>query len=202
MTSRAVVERLRLRLLLVAAAGVLALAGCSSHAAHSSAQSSAGSGDLTAKDRQAAQSALDGLQNSNISLQLVSITKWVQSVPAACQVGLVSRSPTEFQVYVFWVPWLAAEPYAWLNMNLTSDPRTSTFHLGTVEPVLSGGRLEKNGRKISPGSIDTTLLSRYGPQQARRGRAILAAHAGGVFAKPSARCQVLQDGSLRLLPNP
>jgi len=192
------------RLLLVAAAGVLALAGCSSHSAGSGGLTSQGAGDsgrLTAQERQDAQSALDGLQNSNISLQLVSITKWVQSVPAACRVGLVSRNPTTFEVYVFWIPWLAAEPYAWLNMNLTNDPRTSTFHLGTVEPVLSGGRLERNGRKISPGSIDTTLLSRYGPQQARKGREILAAHAGGVFAKPGAICQVLQNGSLRLVSN-
>jgi hypothetical protein len=191
----------RAQLLIVITAGVLALAGCSSHSVHSSAQSTVGSGPLTAGERQAAQSALDGLQNSNISLQLVSITKWVQSVPDVCRVGVVSRNPTKFQVYVFWIPWLAAEPYAWLNMNLTNDPKTSTFHLGTVEPVLSGGRLERNGRKISPGSIDTTLLSRYGAQQAKKGQQILAAHANGVFAESGAMCQVLQNGSLRLVPN-
>lgn len=187
------------RLLIVIAVGVLAFAGCSSHAA-SSGQGAVDSGALTSHERQAAQSALDGLQDSNISFQLVSITKWVQSVPDVCRVGLVSRNPTEFEVYVFWIPWLAAEPYAWLNMHLTNDPKTSTFHLGTVQPVLSGGRLERNGQKISPGSIDTTLLSRYGPQQAKKGHRILIANGGGVFAKPGANCQVLQDGSLRLVP--
>jgi hypothetical protein len=188
----------RVQLLLVAAAAGLALAGCGGH--HSGASSTGASGGFTADDRQAAQSALDGLQNSNIALQLVSITKWVQSVPAACRVHVVSRNPDAFEVYVFWIPWLAAEPYAWLNMKVTGDPKTSTFTLGTVQPVLSGGRLAKNGRSISPGSIDTTLLSRYGPEQARKSKEILAAHAGTAFAQPGARCQVLQNGALRLLP--
>ncbi|HZS24950.1 MAG TPA: hypothetical protein VFA30_08175 [Gaiellaceae bacterium] len=187
------------RLPLVVAAGALLLAGCTSHTVKSG-EPPLSSGALTAPERHAAQTALDGLQNSNISFQLVSITKWVQNVPATCRVGLVSRNPTTFAVYVFWIPWLAAEPYAWLNMQLTNDPRTSTFHLGTVEPVLSGGRLEPNGRKISPGSIDTTLLSRYGAAQARKGREIMTAHAEGVFAKPGVGCQVLQNGALRLLP--
>jgi len=193
----------RVRLLVVTAAGVLALAGCASHSSDSGglAQGAVDSGGLTARERQAAQAALDGLQNSNISFQLLSITKWVQSVPAVCRVHLSSTSPTTFEVYVFWIPWLAAEPYAWLNMDLTTDPHTSTFHLGTVEPVLSGGRLERNGRTISPGSIDTTLLSRYGPPQARKGREILTAHAGDVFSKPGAMCEVLQNGSLRLVRN-
>ena len=199
MTRRAF--RGRTRLLLVTAGGVLALAGCGGHGASSSSQGPTDSGGLTASDRHAAQSALDELQNSNVALQVVSITKWVQSVPAACRVHLVSRNPAKFKVYVFWIPWLAAEPYAWLNMDVTNDPRKSTFHLGTVEPVLSGGRLKPNGRAIAPGSIDTTLLSRYGPQQARKSRALLAAHADGAFAKPGAMCQVLQNGSLRLLPN-
>ena len=190
----------RARLLVVAAAGVLALAGCGSHGG-GSAKGVVDSGGLTAQDRQAAQRVLDGLQNSNISFQLVSITRWVQRVPAVCRVHLSSRSSTKLEVYVFWIPWLAAEPYAWLNMNVGTDPRKGAFHLGTVEPVLSGGRLKRNGRSISPGSIDTTLLSRYGPRQARKGRQILAAHAGDVFAEPGARCQVLKNGSLRLLPS-
>ncbi len=193
----------RARLLVVTAAGVLALAGCGNHAGDPGqlAQGAVDSGGLTAGERQAAQTALDGLQNSNISFQLVSITKWVQRVPATCRVRLSSQNPTTFEVYVFWIPWLAAEPYAWLNMNLTTDQRNSTFHLGTVQPVLSGGILKRNGRSISPGSIDTTLLARYGPQQAAKGQAIMTAHAGDVFSKPGAMCQVLQNGSLRLLPN-
>ena len=183
----------RARLLIVTAVGVLALAGCGSDAVDS--------GGLTAHDRTAAQSAVDELQNSNISLQLVTITQWVQSVPAACRIRLVSRNPNTFKVYVFWIPWLAAAPYVWLNMKVTNDPRTSTFHLGTLQPVLPGGRLNRDGQTVNRASVDTTLLSRYGPQQARKSQQILVAHGGDVFAKPGARCQVLQNGSIRLLPN-
>lgn len=193
----------RAPLLLAAAACLFALAGCGSQSGSSDGltRGAVDSGGLTANERQAAQSSLDGLQNSNVSFQLLAITKWVQSVPTACRVRLSSQNPTTFDVYVFWVPWLASEPYAWLNMNVSTDPRKSTLSLGTVEPVLSGGRLKRNGRSISPGSIDTTLLSRYGARQAAKGREIMTAHAGGAFSKPGANCQVLQNGSLRLLPN-
>ena len=186
----------RARLLLVTALAVLALAlaGCSSDAADS--------GGLTAHDRTAAQGALDELQNSNISLQLVAITRWVQNVPAACRIHLESKNPNTYKVYVFWIPYLAAEPYVWLNMKVTKDPKTSTFHLGTAEPVLlPGGRLNPNGRSVNPRSVDTTLLSLYGPKQARKNHATLVAHGGDAFAKPGAGCQVLTNGSLRLLPN-
>lgn len=181
------------RFLIAIAAGVLALSGCTSDAVDP--------GGLTAREREAAQGALDALQSSNISLQLVTITRWVQNVPAACRIRLVSRSPRTFAVYVFWIPWLAAEPYVWLNMNVTNDPRTSTFRLGTAEPALPGGRLNPDGRTVNPRSVDTTLLSRYGPQQARKGRELLRAHAGDVFARPGAECQLLENGSLRLLPS-
>jgi hypothetical protein len=183
----------RARLPIVAAAVALALAGCASDAVDS--------GGLTARERESAQTAVDSLQNSNISLQLVTITHWVQSVPAACRIRLASRNPSTFEVYVFWIPWLAAAPYVWLNMKLTDDPRTSTFRLGTAQPVLPGGRLNRDGRTVNRASVDTTLLSRYGPEQARKSRQIMVAHGGGVFAKPGARCQVLQNGSIRLLPN-
>jgi hypothetical protein len=178
---------------MVAAAGLLALAGCGSDAVDS--------GGLTARERETAQRAVDSLHDSNISDQLVAITRWVQSAPAACRVRLASRNPSTFKVYVFWIPWLAATPYVWINMNLTDDPRTSTFNLGTAQPVLPGGRLKRDGRTVNRASVDTTLLSRYGPEQARRTRQILRARGGDVFAKPGARCQVLQNGSIRLVPS-
>ena len=186
---------MRLALLLtVAAAGVLLLAGCSGD--------SADSGGLTGAERKAAQSAVDSLQDSNIAVQLVGITKWVQAAPAACRVRLVSQDPSVVKVYVFWTPWLAATPYVWLNMNVTDDPKTSTFHLGTTQPVLPGGRLNPDGQSVNRLSVDTTLLSRYGAEQEKKTRRLIRAHGGDVFAKPGTRCQVLQNGSLRLLPNP
>lgn len=161
---------------------------------------SVGSGSLSAVEREAAQTALDALQDSNISLQLTTITtRWAQNIPATCRVGLVSRSPDRFKVYVFWVPWLAAEPYIWLNVDLRNRP--GTFSLGTTQPVLPGGRLTKNGRTVNRLSVDTTLLARYGPEQAKKGREILVAHGRAVLALPGAPCQVLKNGSLRLLPD-
>ncbi len=158
------------------------------------------SGGLTARERTDAQSAMDSLQDSNISLQLMTITtRWAQSVPAACRVHLVSRDPNTYEAYVFWVPWLAAEPYVWLNMKVTDDPATSTFTLGTTQPVLPGGRLKANGRSVNRLSVDTTLLSRYGAEQAKKGHEILVAHGGDVFAKPGASCEVLKNGSIKLL---
>jgi hypothetical protein len=158
------------------------------------------SGGLTADERKDAQSALDSLQDSNISLQLVTITtRWAQSVPTACRVALESRSPSTYRVYVFWTPWLAAVPYVWLTMSVTADPRTSTFQLGTSQPVLPGGRLVSNGRKVNRLSVDTTLLSRYGAEQAAKGHQLLVAQGGDVFTKPGGACQVLKNGSLRLV---
>ena len=61
----------------------------------------------------------------------MKISRWVQNAPAACRIHLVSGNPNTYEVYVFWIPYLAAEPYVWLNMEVTKDPRTSTFHLGT-----------------------------------------------------------------------
>jgi hypothetical protein len=131
----------------------------------------------------------------------VAISRWVQNHPAACRIGLESRNPDTYEIYVFWIPYLAAEPYVWLNMKVTADPKTSTFHLGTSDPVLlPGGRLSADGRSVNPLSVDTTLLSRYGAQQAKKSRQTLVAHGGDVFAKPGASCQLLTNGSLRLLP--
>jgi hypothetical protein len=159
-------------------------------------------GGLTADERDDAQTAMDSLQDSNISLQLKTITtRWVQSVPSSCRVALESRSPTTYKVYLFWVPWLAAEPYVWLTMNITSDPRTSTFRLGASQPVLPGGRLVANGRKVNRLSVDTTLLSRYGEEQAQKSHQLLVEHGGDVFEKPGTSCEVLKNGSLKLLPS-
>jgi len=161
---------------------------------------SAASSGLTADERADAQRAVDGLQDSNISLQLQTITtKWAQNPPATCRVGLVSRNPNRFKAYVFWVPWLAAEPYIWLNMDLTDGLHAGAFTLGTTQPVLPGGRLTRNGRSVNRLSVDTTLLSRYGQEQVQKGREIMAAHGGDVLSSPGATCEVLKNGSLELL---
>jgi hypothetical protein len=181
-------------LALAALAAACTLAGCGSGGVDS--------GGLTAGDRRTAQSALDALHGSNVALQLVTTTKIVESTPAACRVHLLSKSPATFRVYVFWIPWLGSEAYTWLDMKVMKDPKQDTFVMGTAKPVLPGGLLTANGRSVDPYSQDTTILAKYGPQQAKKSQQVLMAHAGNTFQKPGARCQVLANGDLRLLPNP
>jgi hypothetical protein len=159
-------------------------------------------GGLTAGDRDAAQAAMDALHGTNIPLQLVNLTSTAQRPPAACRVHLETRKPGTFTVYVFWTPYTGVQSYTWLNMRLTKDKTRDTFHLGTAAPVLPGGVLSTDKRSVVPGSIDyDTPLAGYGPQQDRKNRRVMLANAGDAFAKPGASCQVLMNGSLRLVPN-
>src|SRR5262249_53525076 len=135
---------------LAVGAAVAVLAGCGG--------GSTDSGGLTARDRKAAQSAVGAARNPNITAQLLNITPTVQAIPAACRVRLVSKDPSTFRVYLFWIPWLGSEPYSWVDMQITKDPKKGTFHLGTAKPVLPGGRLTPNGQSVDPWSLDTTLL--------------------------------------------
>ena len=193
MTKRRLIVRSASAALAVAA--VVALAGCGGGGG-------VDSGGLSAGDRSAAQTALDGLSGTNVARQLVAITAMVQNAPAACRVHQVSADPHTFKVYVFWIPWLGAEPYMWLDMTVQKDPSKGVYRLGTAKPVLPGGKLTPGGHSVDPWTQDTTLLSRYGAGQNKKNHEELLAHAGNVYAKPRAACQVLMNGDLRLVPNP
>ena len=161
-------------MLLAASAAAAALTGCGGSARDS--------GGLTAAERDDAQRAMNALQSSNISIQLVGLTTVAGLAPAACRVHLVSRKPNMFKVYVFWVPFQPSRPYSWLEMKITKDPTRDTFRLGTAQPIVGDGA----GRR----------------ERARADRRVLAAHAGDSFGKPGAGCQVLMNGYLKLVPNP
>ena len=179
---------------LLVVAGVVTLAGCGG---------GVDSGGFTAADRNAAQAAMDALQGSNIPLQLINLTATAREAPAVCRVHLESRKPSTFNVYIFWIPYLGVQSYSWLNMTITGDPSRDTFHLGTAPVVLPGGVLSLDGKTVASGSADfDTPLALYGPRQARKNHQAVVAHGGDVFAKPGAKCQVLANGYLRLLPNP
>jgi hypothetical protein len=180
----------------VAVLGVAAaafLAGCGSDV---------DSGGLSAGDRNAAQAAMDALQQSNIPRQLVNFTSTAGLAPATCRIRLESRSPHTFRVYIFWIPYVGSQSYIWLDMKLAEDTARDRFHVGTEAPVLPSGTLSPDRKTVAPGSLDyDTPLARYGPRQAERNRRVLMAHGGNVFSKPGAKCQVLQNGYLRLVPN-
>jgi len=154
-------------------AGAIGLTSCGGNAADS--------GGLTAGERRDAQLAMNALQRSNIPLQLVGLTTVAGLAPAACRVHLVSRRPNVFKVYVFWVPFERTRPYSWLEMTITKDPTRDAFHLGTARPGAKGAGLRARTR------IDNRVIQD---------------HAGGAFATPGARCQVLRNGYLKLLANP
>ena len=180
-------------LALVAVAAAAVLAGCGSGAVDS--------GGLTGADRNSAQAALNALQHSSIPHTLINMTFASRLPPAACRVHLESRNPITFKVYIFWVPFIG-ESYTWLDMSITSAASRDTFHIGSAVAALPGGTLAPNGRSIVPKTRDfDTPLSVFGAQQTRRNTLALMAHAGHVFSKPGAKCQVLTNGYLRLVPN-
>ena len=116
----------RARLLIGIALAALGLAGCGSAAVDS--------GGLTAHDRTAAQSAMDD------AAELEHLAAARDDHPLGPErAGHVPDPPGveapggRTTVYVFWIPFLAAEPYVWLTMKVTGDPKTSTFHLGTSD---------------------------------------------------------------------
>lgn len=183
------------RLTLIGIVAATALAGCGS--------AGVDSGGLTAGDRNAAQAAMDALQTSNIPIQLVDLTATAGLPPAACRVRLESRSPSTFKVYVFWIPYIGPQSYSWLDMTITEDAARDKFHLGAAPAVLPSGNQLANGSIVAPPLADyDTPLSKYGRRQVKINSQVLRAHAGDVFSKPGARCQVLNNGYLRLVPNP
>jgi hypothetical protein len=178
-----------------AAAVVLAvlLAGCGGGGVDS--------GGLTAGDRNDAQAAFDALHTSNIPTQLLNLSATAGRVPAACRVHLASKNPSTFNVYIFWIPYVGPQSYTWLNMQITKDANRDKFHLGSAPAVLPGGVQLPGGQMVvAPLADYDTPLSKYGPQQDRRNRQFLLAHAGQTFQKPGARCQILRNGYLQLLP--
>ncbi len=178
-------------LALAAVSGAAALAGCGS---------TSESSGLSAADRNAAQAAMNALQHTGIPRQLVEVTRAARLAPAACRVHPESGSSNTFKVYIFWVPYIGPATYTWLHMSIGKDVRQDTFHLGAAEPVLPGGMLSANGRSVLSRTQDyDSPLSAYGSQQARENKRVLMAHAGTVFSKPGANCEVLKNGYLRLV---
>ena len=159
-------------------------------------------GGLTGDDRSAAQVAMNAIQNSNIPRVLLALSYRAGHPPAACRVHLASRTPRTFRVYVFWVPFIEAQSYTWLNMTLGESASDDKFHMGAqaVNPVGVRPTGSDHGKTIESPNYDTPL-SAYGSRQESMNKHVLMAHSGNAFAKPGANCEVLKNGYLRLLPN-
>jgi hypothetical protein len=145
---------------------------------------------FTTAERNDAQLALNGLQGSNIPTQILKFTVVAGSIPT-CRIHLASRSPSTFDVYLFWTPRDRGYTYTWLTMALGEKASGDRFHLGTapVSGTAAASSVNPAARLLSPSPTD-----RKHDLQA------LMAHAGNVFAKPAGRCQLLMNGYLKLLP--
>jgi hypothetical protein len=157
------------------------LVGCGSQAVDSE--------GFTTQERNDAQTALDGLQKSNLPIQLVNLTLVAGAVPT-CRVHLASRNPNKFDVYLFWIPYNRGHTYTWVTMKLAKDPTKDRFDLETAP-----GSISASGKTAAP-----AVAVGPSPIQRKRDQAVLRAHAGAAFSKPAARCQLLMNGYLRLLP--
>jgi hypothetical protein len=159
------------------------------------------SGGFSSSDRAAAQTAMTDLQSSSIPVLLVDESATAGRAPAACEVHRQSTSPDTFQIYVFWIPFIGPQSYAWVTMTVGSDSSRDTFHLGTAPALLPGGAQQANGAAVIPPLADyDTPLADYGSRQAAISRHMLSEHAGNAFARPTAKCEVLMNGYLRLKP--
>ena len=122
------------------------------------------SGGLTANDRNAAQAAMDALQASNISRQLVTLSNTAGRAPAACRVRLESKNPATFEVYVFWVPYIGPLSYTWLNMRIEKNVAEDKFHLGSAEVLrrqLRGGAALELRASSTGGARTGARIMRY-----------------------------------------
>lgn len=183
------------RLALVAMGSAAMLAGCGG---------GADSGGLTAGDRKAAQASMDALQTSSVPTTILNLTSTAGQIPAACRVHLISTKPRTFKVYLFWIPYVGPQSYSWLDLTITKNASQDRFHMATAPSVLPGGAGLGGGIAPVAGNIeyDRPLTFTLGSDYKRITQAELKKHAGNVFSKPGARCQVLMNGYLRLLPNP
>ena len=131
-----------------------------------------------------------------------TITKIVESIPSACRVHLVSKRPGD-------VPGLRV---------LDSVARLAAVHVarhdghqgsgaGHVPPGDGEARASRraaDGERAERRSLleDTTLLSRYGPQQAKKNQEVLMAHAGNAFEKPGASVSGAHERRPEARPEP
>ena len=82
--------------------------------------------------------------------------------------GLASsrEARTGSRSIVFWVPWLAAEPYIWLNMTLTATPERHVLARDhTTRPARRQADQERPKREPTLGRHDVALAVRAGTGQ-------------------------------------
>jgi hypothetical protein len=155
-----------LTMVVVALAGgamTLVAAGCGG--------SSVDKGGFTSKQRQSAQTVLDGLKETSVPITLYSLTETADLPPAACKLHLVSGN--NYKLFVWWKPYqprVQSVSYTWFTATLTPNTALDKFHV--------------------------EFSSGLAPMK----QAVAAHTPAGVLAKPVENCEILESGNVRLLP--
>jgi hypothetical protein len=134
------------------------------------------SGGFTAAEREAAQTALDGLQQTPIPRAVVAISYQAGQAPTTCIVLPKAGAEGIFKLFVAWKPnrpdFMAVAQNV-LEATIGESPsKSDQFHITSF----GGGGLDP---KPEPANVAADLV-----------RAVLA--------KPSETCEVLENGHLRL----
>jgi hypothetical protein len=132
---------------------------------------------FSAGDRKAAENALAALAQTSVYDAARDISLTEAEVPSACVVHIEQRQPLTFRVFMTWIPKASALGGA----GATSARRSYSW----LEAVIGAEGLDGN-YSFHQGNEPTerALKSRY----------------GNAFAKPVAKCLVLQNEHFGLLP--
>jgi hypothetical protein len=132
-------------------------------------------GGFTADQRDAAQAALDRLGRTGIPSSLVAISIQAGQAPSTCIV-LPTAAADRFQLVIAWKPDRGAYKNVAQSVLQATIPRSAS---GIVSHVTSFGGGGTNPRPEPP--------------------AVAAAVVRASLAKPAERCEVLENGHLRLV---
>jgi hypothetical protein len=149
---------------------VLLVAGCGG-------ASTDGDG-FTSSQRAGAERALSALAETSVYDTALDITQTAAEDPTACQVHIQKTNPLTFEVFMTWVPNVA-------NMGGTVLQQAASRLYSWVRAI------------ITPAGVQGYYSFHEGNDLTLGG---LEAQYGDAFAKPSAKCLLLQNDAFGLLP--
>ncbi len=155
---------------LVLAACATLLAGCGG--------ASTDSTGFTGADRAGAVKALDALAQTSVYDAALDITQTAAEDPTACAVHIQSTNPLTFEVFMTWIPNVA-------NLGGTQIQQAASRLFSWIRATITPQGLQ-------------------GPYSFHEGNELtltaLKAEYGQAFAKPAAKCLLLENDAFGLLP--
>jgi len=147
------------------------LAGCGGGA-------SVDKGGFSSSDRVTAQAALDALQKTSISGALLRLAHAADFPPTACFVHLTAQEPARFELFLYWQPYTsynryenARSDYIFFDSSIGADLKSDVFH-------------------VAFNQWQTPLIDALDQNLPK-----------AVSTKPFEKCELLENGYVRLLPS-